>query len=309
MSKEILLNAVDLIKKGIYKWNLYFVKIDRRNLNPYYVYKHTFRKPSYLPDYMVELSNSMEKFQIETLEKVSDYNGENSKTICDKLCVNNELIKEQWENLQNSVCGAPREQIKGKYQGYILCGQAAEDGMSDIVIGKMGNPIISLERKNEKVFRHTAEGELDDITDELCRLYLVADFCVIGSNLYAFNCKFETFFHLQKTLHRLKMKSIDQILDYKAFSNAVTARRFMESYPSPKTFLTLKAERVEKLKAEEKRKDLAKLLELKFENGYIVLENQEQTIKLIKYLCYKLFQDKETDNLIEVKQVVNDHVV
>ena len=55
MSKEILLNAVDLIKKGNYKWNLYFVKIDRRNLNPYYVYKHTFRKPSYLPDYMVEL--------------------------------------------------------------------------------------------------------------------------------------------------------------------------------------------------------------------------------------------------------------
>lgn len=37
MSKEILLNAVDLIKKGNYKWNLYFVKIDRRNLNPYYV--------------------------------------------------------------------------------------------------------------------------------------------------------------------------------------------------------------------------------------------------------------------------------
>lgn len=65
MSKEILLNATDAIKNGNYRWNLYFVKIDRRSLNPYYVYKHTFRNPSYLSDYMVELSNSMEKFQIE----------------------------------------------------------------------------------------------------------------------------------------------------------------------------------------------------------------------------------------------------
>ena len=197
MSKEILLNATDAIKNGNYRWNLYFVKIDRRSLNPYYVYKHTFRNPSYLSDYMVELSNSMEKFQIETLDAVSTYSGENSKTVCDKLCVNNELIKEQWENLQNSVSGAPREQIRGKYQGYILCGQAVEESMSDIVLGKMGNPIISLDRKDTRVFRHTAEGELDHVTDELCRLYLMADFCVIGNNLYAFNCKFETFFHLQ----------------------------------------------------------------------------------------------------------------
>lgn len=308
MSKEILLNATDAIKNGNYRWNLYFVKIDRRSLNPYYVYKHTFRNPSYLSDYMVELSNSMEKFQIETLDAVSTYSGENSKTVCDKLCVNNELIKEQWENLQNSVSGAPREQIRGKYQGYILCGQAVEESMSDIVLGKMGNPIISLDRKDTRVFRHTDEGELDHVTDELCRLYLMADFCVIGNNLYAFNCKFETFFHLQKTLHRLKMKSIDQILNYEAFADEAVARRFMESYPSPKTFLTLRAERVEKLKTKETRKQLAELLELKIENGYIVLEDQQLANKLIKYLCYKLFQDKETDNLIEVNQVVNDHV-
>ena len=82
----------------------------------------------------------------------------------------------------------------------------------------------------------------------------------------------------------------------------------MESYPSPKTFLTLRAERVEKLKTKEARKQLAELLELKIENGYIVLEDQQLANKLIKYLCYKLFQDKETDNLIEVNQVVNDHV-
>lgn len=47
------------------------------------------------------------------------------------------------------------------------------------------------------------------------------------------------------------MKCIDQILNYEAFSDEVAARRFMESYPSPKIFLTLRAERVEKLKTKE----------------------------------------------------------
>lgn len=41
----------------------------------------------------------------------------------------------------------------------------------------------------------------------------------------------------------------------------------------------------------------------------IVIADQEQANQLIKYLCYKIFQDKETDKLIVVSSVVNADVL
>ena len=242
-------------------------------------------------------------------DTIIKYDGQNSKTSCDKLSVDNRLISDQWDNLSSSVAGAPREQISGKYQGYLLNCQPKKEGLPSITIVKTGNPIISLAKKDSRVFKHTATDELEDLTDELCRLYLVADFIVVGKTMYAFNQKFEGIFRIEKTLHRLKMQAVEQIMDTKAFSNTEQVQTFMGRYTSPKTFLTLRAQRVEKLKSSEGREEVAKLLKLKTDESKIVIDDQEQANQLIKYLCYKIFQDKETDKLIEVSSVVNEDVL
>lgn len=308
MSKSFLRRTFEGIQANTYRWNLYFFKIDRRNENPYYVYKHTFKNTDYLPNYLMALRDTVIKYQIDSLESVQDYDGQNSKTSCDKLSVTNELISTQWDYLSSSVAGAPRDMIQGKYQGYLLDGQPLVDGLPSVVIVKVGNPIINLGKKNSKVFKHTPEDELEDITDELCRLYLIADFVVIGDILYSFNLKFEEIFRMQKTLSRLKNQAIEQIMDTNAFRNPEQVRNFMKSYTSPKTFLTLREQRVEKLKSAEGRTEISELLNLQVINKEIAVEGQEQASQLIKYLCYKIFQDKETDNLIEVTSVVNDNV-
>lgn len=308
MSKAFLRRTFECIQADPYSWNLYFFKIDRRNENPYYVYKHTFKNADYLPNYLITLRDTVVKYQIDPLESVQDYDGQNSKTSCDKLSVTNELIATQWSHLSSSVAGAPRDMIQGKYQGYLLDGQPLVDGLPSLVIVKVGNPIINLSKKNSKVFKHTPEDELEDITDELCRLYLIADFVVIGDTLYSFNLKFEEIFRMQKTLSRLKNQAIERIMDTNAFRNPEQVRNFMKGYTSPKTFLTLRGQRVEKLKSAEGRNEISELLNLQVMDEEIAVEDQEQASQLIKYLCYKIFQDKETDNLIEVTSVVNDNV-
>lgn len=310
MSKEILINTFRNVSGDTYTWNLYFLKINHRYRgNPYYLYKHTFSNTTYLPDYISSLRDVIIQYQIEPLESVQNYNGENSKTSCDKLDVHNALIAEQWGEFAESVAGAPREQITGKYQGYILDGQPTQEGLPKIVIVKAGNPIIALDKKNTKVFKHTAGDELEQLTDELCRLYLNADFLVIGDTLYSFNHNFEGMFNLEKTLHKLKMQAVETIMDTNAFRDAATARSFMESYTSPKTFLTLKPHRMHKLQTPEGRTAIADRLRITITENYeLILNDQGQANQLIKYLCYKIFQDKETDNLIEVSSVVNDNV-
>lgn len=262
-----------------------------------------------MPDYVNSLRDIVIQYQINPLESVQNYDGQNSKTSCDKIEINNVLIKEQWENMHTSVVGAPRERISGKYQGYILDGQPIKDGEPSITVVKTGNPLISLDKKNSKVFKHTVTDELDHITDELCRLYLVVDFMVIGETLYSFNHNFESVFHIEKTLHRLKLQAIDYIMDTKAFEQPEKVHSFMNAYTSPKTFLTLRPQRVEKLNSVGGRREVAERLNLLINEGQLVLDEQEQANQLIKYLCYKIFQDKETDKLIEVNSVVNDDVL
>lgn len=311
MSKELLLNTIRGIRPDNYNWTLYFLKTDFRvKPNPYYLYKHTFRNVAYLPDYITALKNTIIRYQIDPLGSVQNYDGENSKTSCDKLSTENELIDEQWCNMLTSVNGAPREQIKGKYQGYILDGQPINnENLLPISIVKVCNPIINLEKKNTKVFRHIDEHELGDITDEICRLYLTADFIVINGIMYSFNHKFEKIFRIEKTMHRIKVREIENILQSDAFKEPDVAKKFMSRYTSPKTFLTLKPQRIAKLSDPNWQAEFAVKLNFKTTDGKIEIESQEQANQLIKYLCYKIFQDKETDNLIEVNSVINDNVL
>ena len=309
MSKELLKRTFEDIQMDTYSWNLYFFKIDRRNENPYYVYKHTFRNTDYLPNYLIALRDTVIKYQINPLESVQDYDGQNSKTSCDKLSVTNDLIEAQWKHMVASVTGSPRKMIKGKYQGYILDGQPLVDGLPPIVILKAGNPIINLDKKNSKVFKHTSEDELESITDELCRLYLIADFIVIENMLYTFNLKFEEIFGMQKTLSKLKLQAIEQIISTGAFSNAEQVKRLMCRYTSPKTFLNPYAEHIDKLNSLEGRREIAEKIELQILNDKIAADEEEQINRLIKYLYRKIIHDKETDNLIEVNSIINDNVL
>lgn len=311
MSKKDIQEAFQNIGNGDYSWTLYFLKIDRRKKdNPYFVYKHTFKNTTYLPEYIKSLCESVIEHQIVPLENVQNYNGSNSKTSCDKIALDNELIAEQWGQFAGAVAGAPREQIDGKYQGYVLDGHSSKDGFPSITIIKAGNPVITLDRKNSKVFKYSADRELAQLTDDLCRLYLSADCFVIGTTLYTFNLNFEGIFNLEKTLHKLKNQAVETILATNSFEDNDQTKKYLAAYTSPKTFLTIKSQRVDKLKNESGRKEVAERLKIETsDNGMIKLKSQDEANRLIKYLCNKIFQDKETDNLIEVNSVVNENVL
>ena len=114
---------------------------------------------------------------------------------------------------------------------------------------------------------------------------------------------------MQKTLQKLKEKAIDEIIETNAFEDHRLAQSFMKGYSSPKTFLTLREQRVEKLNSIEGRGEIAEILKLQISETGIIISEQKQANQLIKYLCYKIFQDKETDNLIEVNSIINDNVL
>lgn len=83
----------------------------------------------------------------------------------------------------------------------------------------------------------------------------------------------------------------------------------LASYSSPRTFLTLKDKRLNKLNSKDGIKEISEILELKLKDDKIILDNLDDSNRLIKYLCFKIFQNKEDDHLVEVTSVVNEDLL
>lgn len=304
MSKDTLKNMCSLLKEHSYSWTLYFFKVDKRAKQPYKTNKIRFKNSSYLSQYATNLLNATEHFQIDPISSVQDYDGENTKVSCDKLPLTNELISEQWTLFSTAVASSSDKKIEGKINGYILYGQPSNNEDHPVTIVIIANPITKLTNKKSVVFSTTADDELDLITDDVCRLYLTVDFIVYDGVMYTFNHTFETVFNLEKTMAKVKQVAIDEILSTNAFSNSECFKSLATQYKSSRTFITLKQERINKIKDKRSRKKIADMLKLPLdENGNFSITTSEEASLLLRYLCFKIFQDNETKDVLEANSV------
>lgn len=168
----------------------------------------------------------------------------------------------------------------------------------------MANPIISLKNKRSAVFTFDSNSELAEITDEVCKLRMDADCIVVDETIYSFNYKFEDLLNIEKTMQKVKNKAIEQIAIIDAFENKEEFEQMARAYKSPRTFITLKSERIERIKNKTKRKKVASMLKIEVsDDGKFVFKNEEEVSLLLRYLCFKVFKDDETKELLEANNV------
>lgn len=304
MSKEVLKNMCSLLKEHSYSWTLYFFKVDNRGKQPYKMSKVRFKNASYLSQYATNLLNATEDFQIEPISSVQNYDGENTKVSCDKLLLTDELISEQWTLFNAAVAASSDKKIEGRINGYILCGQPSNNKDCSVTFVKVANPITKLTNKKSVVFSTTADDELDLITDDVCRLYLTVDFIVYDGVMYTFNHTFETLFNLEKTMAKVKQEAIDEIANTNAFSDIESFKSLATQYKSSRTFITLKLERVSRIKDKRSRKKVADMLHIPLDDtGNFAINTADEASLLIRYLCFKIFQDNETKDVLEANSV------
>lgn len=306
MRKSILRKAVASAQSG-YTWSMYFFKIDRRNKKqPFTATKIRFKNNSYLDDYTAELLWAVAAHQIEPLTDVQQYDGFNTKSSCDRITTGNPLIAQQWEMFSGSLACASDAPLPGKTQGYALCGQPTKEGdCKPIILVKLANPVITLENKRSVAYKSNADHELDMISDTLYRFYLTVDFIVYNANLYAFGHAFETLFDIEKTLQKVKMQSIQTIVKAEIFADASQFQHLAKQYHSPRTFLTLNEKRLLRIQNESNRIRVAEKFHLKLdESNQFKIDTMREASLLIKYLCYKVFCDDETQDILEASSVI-----
>lgn len=305
MSKEILLDICNTDKAEHYTWSMFFYKIDHRSREqPYKLYKVRFKNGQYLLTYAKSLMDSVNKFQITPIEAVQEYDGVNTKVSCDKIALDNELISSSWGNFVRAFNSASDNKINGKINGYLLFGEHKNVENNSVTFIKTANPITNLTNKKSVIFTATAEDELDIFTDTVCRLYLNTDIFVTGTVMYAFNHNFEVLFDIEKTMAKLKRKAIDAMVATNAFSDVESFKTYASQYTSSRTFITLKSERIERIRDKRKRKAVATMLKIGLDgSGNFIIDSKEKASYLIKYLCFKIFKDDETKDLLEASAI------
>lgn len=304
MDKELLVETLEGIGTSSYSWALYFFKVDRRNNNPYTAYKVRFKNDRYLPEYAKSLVDMIVKYQLGKIAEIKDYTGENTKVSCDKIETSNELVKEQWDYFVRDIADASDEKVEGKYHGYVLEGTPASNSVKSLVFLKMANPIINLKNKRSVVFTFDDNSELAEMSDEVCKLHMDTDCIVVDETIYSFNYKFEDLFNIEKTMQKVKNKALEEIVSIDAFDNKQEFEQMARAYKSPRTFITLKSERVERIKNKTQRKEVASMLKIEVNNdGKFVFKNDEEVSLLLRYLCFKVFKDDETKELLEANNV------
>jgi hypothetical protein len=304
MDKKSLVEILECARNDSYSWALYFFKIDRRNNNPYTAYKIRFKNGNYLPQYTKALIDMIIKCQLGKIAEVKDYTGENTKVSCDKIETNNELMKKQWDYFVKDIADATDERVKGKYHGYVLEGISTDNKKKTIDFLKLANPVINLKNKRSVVFSFDSDNELDMLSDEVCKLYMNVDCIVVDETLYSFNYKFEDLLNIEKTMKKLKSKAVEEIVSVDAFENREEFVQMAKAYKSPRTFITLKKERIERIKNKNERRKIASMLKIDInDEGKFILKDEEEASLLIRYLCFKVFKDDETKELLEANNV------
>lgn len=305
MSKDILIAACNSDNADNYVWSMCFYKIDRRvKGQPYKFYKVRFKNDQYLLTYAKSLMTCVSTYQISPLETVQEYDGENTKVSCDKIALDNELISAQWTSFVAGFGKAAEEKVSGRINGYVLFGTSKAEENKTITFIKTANPITNLTNKKSVVFTANSNDELEMFSDTVCRLFLNTDIVVVGQTMYTYNHNFEALFDLEKTMAKVKVVAIDQMVATDAIADPEAFKTYASQYTSNRTFITLKQERIDRVTDKRKRKAVASMLKIDLdESGDFIIDSKEKAAYLIKYLCYKIFKDAETNDILEASTI------
>lgn len=309
MSYELITEGFNKIQE-VKSWATILIKYNHKtNPNEFTCYKFQFESEKLL----VDTINDMYKTFINTAKKqsggVKEYTAFNSKDTVEKINIQDELIKDNWIALMNSLtqCDDTTRLEEIKVSAFIFIGTYHEDSVDkNLYIISKKNPILSYKKK---VFSLTRQNRIASIDNPIIQFNKTFDAVVYQNILYTLNLNFEFIFNLENS-HRKKCKEcLAHLAEQNIIKNYEAFEQQALKYNNVRKFKNYSYSVILELQNETFKNFLINKLGIPYDENEQVFDLSTSTAqhKFISVICDKAKRNIHNEDIVEVTNVSSFH--
>lgn len=264
----------------------------------YYSRQINIKPEKEIYDYLQKLS---EKYgnEIERLQSLYDYKGDIEQGNYYKLFVDDELIKDNYDELEKVLADPSVEGNvdKGNWNALMIKGNVTiEDEEVTVKLFSMRTPISELSNKlvcfENDVFKK--------VSYPILSLSKTIDAIIVNRTFYILNMQAEKLFNMERS-YRIRCDSkVDEIINLGILTDNDIFRETASRGQNPRRFVSFSQERMNALKNPESRKKYMQMFNIIMKGNKIDSKADKASERLVKFLCNKAMLDPVDEGPREV---------
>lgn len=259
------------------------IKISKKTGISYTGREVIFSPDGALSNFVTEISEKYTSGLQDNYTGVQDYDGSVIGNVIYKISISNNLIKEDYNRLVNSLANPNTEipPLEFGAQAYVIKGKIKLNDENKIVrLITMQKPVTVLQHK----FLYS-NSRFKEISDKVISLKTLIDIMIVDDMVYMFNLSGERLFNLERAYKKICSDKVNEIKECDFLTDFTLFEKDACSGHNPRRFISFNDSKLQALKNKEKRIAIAKKFEIIMTNGKIDTTVKGNNNKLVKLLC------------------------
>lgn len=274
------------------------IKISKKTGIAYTGREIIFSPDGKLREFVEELSEKYIGGLQKNYTNVQKYDGSAIGNVIYKMYTSNDLIKEDYKKLIESLATPDTEipPLEFDAQAYVIKGIIEIDNeIKTVRIVTMQKPITTLRHK----FMYSSSS-FKEISSKVISLKEQIDVLIIDDIIYMFNLSGERLFNMERTYKKICSDKLQEISDCDFLTEFSVFEKDASSGHNPRRFVSFNDRNLQELKNKKTREKIAKIFGIVLKGGKVDTTVEGNNNKLVKLLCNNGMVDPFDDTPKEV---------
>lgn len=288
-------------------WSLQLLRFNnsQAGITTYFSRRITLDPVGKLTEFVSRISylyTDQQKGKLNEYKEIEAYNGTIDSQIIYTIPIISDLVRDEYTSLTNAIASPDNEvnplELRANahlLNGNIITTRNGDEIIKPIKLISMQSPITML--KNKFL---SSNGTFKEIQDKVLNLKPVFDVLIYDDVIYMFTLAGEKLFNMERAYKSVCVKKVDEVLECDFITDIEIFRNTATTGHNPRRFISFNQSRLQQLKNDDKRRDLAIKFSIPLNDNKIDTERSGASEKLIKLLCNKGMVDPFEDLPVEV---------
>lgn len=239
------------------------------------------------------------KKSIDSYQEIRKYDGTADARVVYKLCVDDPLIKTEYDAFLQTIAAPDTENDPFEYNSaYLLKGQVVINGEdTPVKLVSMQNPTTTLKHKFL-----CNKGSFKEVKDKLLSLRPTMDIIIVGDTVYFLTLAGENLFNMARSYKAVCGQKVDEIAALNIIEEFDDFKSIATSGHNPRRFISFNDTKLEALKKKATLLSISKQFGIPLDASRSKFDASVNgaSEKIVKFLCNKGMIDPIEKNAVEV---------